>query len=125
MLNFLKIAMMIFIINHQNLQLIQSFTKQSISITSPFHTIYTKHKLVLLLNMANNNELDEYLKAEKYKDAYQIIKRNPMIPINKEEAVILLNNINALDPDELSSEKNIKQVRLVIANIKYIILSFK
>jgi len=41
---------------------------------------------------------EKHLRSGKFKDAYQILKRNPMQPIGKEEARLLLNNIEELDP---------------------------
>jgi hypothetical protein len=47
-------------------------------------------------NSIESKELESKLRQGQYAEAYQLLKRNPMLYINEENAKILLNNLNKL-----------------------------
>jgi len=47
---------------------------------------------------------------ENYKEAFQILKRNPMAPLSKDDARMFLNNLNSLSPGLQDPDANQKQV---------------
>ena len=56
----------------------------------------------------------EQLLGSNYKEAYQILKRNPMAPISIEDARIFLNNFSAFGT---GNEKDQAEVKV---NLKYL-----
>ncbi|KAJ1441827.1 hypothetical protein B484DRAFT_390452 [Ochromonadaceae sp. CCMP2298] len=54
------------------------------------------------------NSFQDFLQTGAYKDAYQSLKRNPMQSLDMEDARLLLNNVEALDPSE-DEQRNAQQ----------------
>ena len=73
-----------------------------------------------MLSSGDNSDLSGLLASSSYRDAYQLLRRNPLLPVGKEEAAALLNNMDSLDPaaaaaaDGSDREKGIKQVGAVL-----------
>lgn len=75
-------------------------------ITEPTSSFHSKHvinrriKNELCMEIVPDkqpiNELREKLSESNFKDAYQVLKRNPMVPLQNEDAKLLLNNLNSL-----------------------------
>lgn len=62
-------------------------------------------------NQATLNEIREKLRASEYREALQVLKRNPSIQLSFDDGKQFLNNIESLIPRELDDEKYEKQVR--------------
>jgi hypothetical protein len=56
------------------------------------------------------SEFERNLENEDYEKAYQVLKRNPMLHISKEDGRVLLNNLDQLDPSNNDFEKEQKKV---------------
>ncbi|KAJ1429317.1 hypothetical protein B484DRAFT_449459 [Ochromonadaceae sp. CCMP2298] len=57
----------------------------------------------------DKGQFNEYLSSGNFKDAYQVIRRNPMQTLTKEDARLLLNNIDWLDPAPGDLDKTTQQ----------------
>jgi hypothetical protein len=86
---------------------------------SPF-TAARCRRVMNMLSSGDNSDLSGLLASSSYRDAYQLLRRNPLLPVGKEEAAALLNNMDSLDPaaaaaaDGSDREKGIKQVGAVL-----------
>lgn len=73
-------------------------------------------RVMSIMFSGDNSDLSDLLASSNYRDAYQLLRRNPLLPVGKEEAAALLNNVDSLDPAAEGSdrEKGIKQVDAVL-----------
>jgi hypothetical protein len=58
----------------------------------------------------DKSQFQEYLSSGNFRDAYKVVKRNPMQALSKEDARVLLNNIERLDPAPGDFDLNTRQV---------------
>jgi len=82
----------------------------------PLTTLWRGNRRVMsIMFSGDNSDLSDLLASSNYRDAYQLLRRNPLLPVGKEEAAALLNNMDSLDPaaDGSDREKGIKQVGAV------------
>ena len=61
----------------------------------------------LFMDVSERIELRQLLKSGEYSEAYQLLRKNPLINISKDDAQILLDNIESLAPNERNDEKQV------------------
>lgn len=64
-------------------------------------------------NAPTSKDISNLVNEQDFGAAFKALKRNPMLNISKEDGKCLLNNIDKLDPNEGSYEKNQKQVLIL------------
>lgn len=84
-------------------------------------------RVMNMLSSGDNSDLSGLLASSNYRDAYQLLRRNPLLPVGKEEAAALLNNMDSLDPaaaaaDGSDMEKGINQVSAILKMIIMLLL---
>lgn len=57
-----------------------------------------------------HDELKDYLSKSDFESAFQVLKRNPMVPLTLDDAKGLLNNLDKVEPLDINDVTGIKRV---------------